>query len=191
MTAVVFDRVVASLSSRDARAEVCGAAVAAVVTRCADPKVLFIHRVSHDGDPWSGHLAFPGGRIEPDDSSDRHAAERETFEEVGLDLSAADVVGRLDDIAGHTIPLRVSCHVYGIDALPELTPNEEVEDVFALPLSTLADGSRHLEAEFEIRGERRAYPAIETGVVGKPLLWGLTYRFVTQLLHHSGMGHGA
>jgi 8-oxo-dGTP pyrophosphatase MutT (NUDIX family) len=76
-----------------------GAAVA-VVLREADggPEVLFIERARRAGDPWSGHMAFPGGRIDPEDAHARGAAERETREEVGVDLAGAEPLGRLDDL---------------------------------------------------------------------------------------------
>lgn len=164
-----------------------GAAVAAILTVQADPSLLLIERVSHDRDPWSGHIAFPGGRIEVDDGSTQAAAERETREEVGLDLGQASGLGRLDDITGSTIPLCVACHVYGIDSIPDLELNYEVADAFEVRLSDLADRARWLDATFEIRGESGTYPAIDLGLDGKPLLWGLTYRFVLQILSHAGL----
>ena len=164
-----------------------GAAVAAILTAEVDPALLFIQRVRHDRDPWSGHIALPGGRIEESDSDSKAAAERETREEVGLDLGRAQDLGQLDDITGHTIPLCVACHVYGIDLVPTLDLNHEVDDAFEMRLSALANRAQWLEAEFEIKGERKSYPAIDLGLDGKPLLWGLTYRFVIQILDHAGL----
>ena len=164
-----------------------GAAVAAILKDEKDPHLLFIHRVAYDHDPWSGHLAFPGGRIEGKDASSRAAAERETQEEVGLDLSDGTYLGQLDEITGSTISVCVCCHVYIEERLPELDLNEEVADAFTISLSVLADQERWLEAEFEIKGDRRSYPAIDLGLEGKPLLWGLTYRFVMQILEHAGL----
>lgn len=163
------------------------AAVAAILTDERDPGLLLIHRVAHDRDPWSGHLAFPGGRIEKLDASSRLAAERETREEVGLDLGYGTYLGQLDEITGSTIPLCVACHVYRVGRIPDLDLNEEVADAFAVSLPELADRDRWLEAEFEIKGVRRSYPAIDLGLGGKPLLWGLTYRFVIQILEHAGL----
>ena len=63
------------------------AAVAAIIRAdSAGLEILFIRRSHRQGDPWSGHLAFPGGRLEKEDASPREAAERETLEEIGLPL---------------------------------------------------------------------------------------------------------
>ena len=48
-----------------------------------DVEFLYIRRSEFDGDPWSGDIAFPGGRIDGPEELPRRAAERETLEEVG------------------------------------------------------------------------------------------------------------
>lgn len=64
-----------------------------------DPEVLFIKRASRVGDRWTGHVALPGGKRDPEDADDRAAAIRETSEEVGLDLTTEDYlyVGNLPE----------------------------------------------------------------------------------------------
>ena len=53
----------------------------------ANTDILFIKRAEKPGDPWSGHMAFPGGHLEPKDADlKEHVACRETLEEIGLDL---------------------------------------------------------------------------------------------------------
>jgi 8-oxo-dGTP pyrophosphatase MutT (NUDIX family) len=95
-------------------------AAVAVVLRDADdgPEVLLIERARHPEDPWSGHMAFPGGRVDPADSDTRAAAERETLEEVGLPLAGAELLGRLDDLegrnAGRPLQLVISAWVYHV-----------------------------------------------------------------------------
>ncbi|KAI9502482.1 hypothetical protein BX070DRAFT_235531 [Coemansia spiralis] len=81
-------------------------------------QILFIQRARYPGDPWSGHIGFPGGKREPADASDRATAERETMEELGLDLRASGYVylGQLDDTCAYALFTRVmlviSPHVY-------------------------------------------------------------------------------
>src|SRR5262249_28795811 len=77
-------------------------------------------------DPWSGHMAFPGGRVDPGDADARAAAERETLEELGLSLEGAERLGQLDDLnAGIRLvaPLVLSAFVYRLDARAPLPPN--------------------------------------------------------------------
>jgi 8-oxo-dGTP pyrophosphatase MutT (NUDIX family) len=78
------------------------AAIAAIFRQTADgaDEVLFIRRQERDGDPWSGHVAMPGGKQEDADADDEYTAMREAHEEVGLDLSDATIYqrfGRLVD----------------------------------------------------------------------------------------------
>jgi 8-oxo-dGTP pyrophosphatase MutT (NUDIX family) len=105
MRALHVERIRDRLSRRQAlRHHGAGDPFAAVALILAggpyDPAILFIERAKRVGDPWSGHMAFPGGRVEKEDIDARHTAERETFEEVGIDLGGAELIGRLDDQAG-------------------------------------------------------------------------------------------
>lgn len=145
-------------------------------------EILFIERAARDGDPWSGDLGFPGGKMEPGDAGPRAAAERETREELGLDLADARCLGRLADIAGAHLPVRISCFVYGLSGNPELAPGGEVRDFFWVPLEDLRDPGRHITATVSFGGETFRRPAIVLPVEGKPVLWGITYRLVMQFL---------
>ena len=148
-------------------------------------ELLFIERAERDGDPWSGHMAFPGDRVEPGDHSPRRAAERETFEEVGLSLVGAEALGRLDDMRGHHAAghpaLVISAFVYRVADPPRLAPNDEVERAFWFPLAELHDPRRHVDYRF---GPAREYcfPGIVVGDPERHVVWGLTYRFLEVLL---------
>ena len=124
-------------------------------------EVLFIERARREGDPWSGHMAFPGGRVDRDDRSSRRAAERETFEEVGMSLLGAERLGRLDDMRGHHAAghpaLVISAFVYHVPAPPPLVLSDEVEQAFWFPLAELLDPERHVEYRFGPAREWR-YP---------------------------------
>jgi 8-oxo-dGTP pyrophosphatase MutT (NUDIX family) len=164
------------------------AAVALVVCAAeSGTEVLFIERSEHDQDPWSGHLGFPGGRVEPADPGPRDAAERETLEEIGLDLAVAEYLGRLDDLAGASLPVVVSCFVFALQHRPELTPNPtEVRQAFWFPLEALLDPRRSGEKTFLFRGEEWTCPAIQVLGDGRPWLWGITYRLICQFLEALG-----
>jgi 8-oxo-dGTP pyrophosphatase MutT (NUDIX family) len=148
-------------------------------------ELLFIERAERDGDPWSGHMAFPGGRVEVGDRSFRRAAERETFEEVGMSLVGAEALGRLDDMRGHHAAgppaLVISAFVYHVPSPPPLVLSDEVEQAFWFPLDELHDPRRHVDYRF---GPAREYcfPGIVVGDPDRHVVWGLTYRFLEVLL---------
>ena len=145
------------------------------------PEVLFIERASREGDPWSGHMAFPGGRVDPEDPHARGAAERETLEEVGVDLGDATPLGRLDDLQGQRVAgvpqLVVSAFVYHLPASPPLVPNHEVREAFWFPLRALLEPQRHVEYSAGSR-EWKGFPGILVGEPERHVVWGLTYRFL-------------
>jgi len=157
------------------------AAVALIIRQSGDLKeLLFIERAHHPDDPWSGNIGFPGGRRDPVDETLRHTAERETMEEVGIDLSGACYLGRLSDIVGANLPVRVSCFVYGLTEQVEPQLSHEVHDVFWFALHELAAPQRQLTAQVCFGGTLLEAPAIDLGLPGKAVLWGITYRLVNQ-----------
>ncbi len=168
------------------------AAVALVLRqRGAVPELLFIERARRSGDPWSGHMAFPGGRMQAEDASTRHAAERETHEEVGLALDRTRLLGRLDDLpgrhAGRPVPLVISAFVYAFDdAPPPPLLNHEVRAAFWVPVAEILDPHRHIDHTLRREGGLVHYPGIAVGRGEGPVVWGLTYRFLEVLLHVAG-----
>ncbi len=159
------------------------AAVAMVLRELTDDiEILFIERASDDRDPWSGHLAFPGGKVEQGEPA-RQAAERETREEIGVDLIPEIYLGRMSDIIGANLPVRVSCFAYGIrTANVEPLVSPEVRDVFWVSLSDLLKPEHNTIATVGFSGRSFNVPAIRMPQPGKPVLWGLTYRLVMQFL---------
>lgn len=159
------------------------AAVAMILHQTADDvEILFIQRAAHALDPWSGHIAFPGGKLE-EGELECQAARRETHEEVGIDLEQSRYLGRLADIVGANLPVRVSCCLFGVDRMlchPVL--NEEVRDLFWVTLSDLRDPERHHLSSVAFDEKRFQVPAIRLPVDNKPVLWGITYRMVMQFL---------
>lgn len=168
------------------------AAVALLLREGPSPEnpveVLFIERAQRKSDPWSGHIAFPGGRMDPGDGSERVTAERETHEEVGLILGSAPYLGRLDDISGRAAAasqMVVSAHVYQLpDPTVPVIPNIEVASAFWFPLMDLLDTARQVKYTVPIGGREIDFPGIALGDAGGQVLWGMTYRFIEIFLGH-------
>lgn len=171
--------------------EVRPASVALLVRPAsAAPELLFIRRAEFDGDPWSGHVAFPGGRRDPLDADAQATAVRETVEEVGIDLARVGTpLGALDDVhprAGAP-PVLVSPFVFGVPADVVACPNHEVCNALWVPLPTLASAPARAEHVFHLReaGVTLRFPALRHGGY---VIWGLTYRILGQFLELAGFG---
>lgn len=160
------------------------AAVAMVLRPSArGAEVLFIERARHESDPWSGHMAFPGGRVDPVDPHPRAAAERETLEEVGIPLHGAQHLGRLPDLPGRgdvrAHRMVISGHVFLIeDPAPLAIDEREVAQAFWFPLWDLHDPERHVP--HRISGMTAEFPGVLVGEPGRHVVWGLTYRFLEE-----------
>ena len=161
------------------------AAVAAVLRPGeGGAEFLFIHRADDPRDPWSGHMAFPGGRVNPGDADSLAAAVRETREEVGLDLAAsAEHVGRLSDVAaigrGRPMNMVITPFVFTVGSVPPLEPNYEVETVVWVPASFLADHRNRESMEYQRAGLFLELPCYR---YQDHLIWGLTLGMVDELL---------
>jgi 8-oxo-dGTP pyrophosphatase MutT (NUDIX family) len=144
-----------------------------------DTELLMIQRAEYEGDVWSGDIAFPGGRVDSADEPPRAAAERETLEEVGIDLAGAEYLGRIDDIKGSTGAVLVSAFVYRVATDQRVTPNYEVHDYRWVPMAEVWEEQRQTHRELEWEGEHVKAPALRVfDDDDVPLLWGLTYQFV-------------
>lgn len=152
-------------------------------------EVLLIERAEREGDPWSGHMAFPGGRSEMDDRSTRDTAQRETLEEVGVELSGSEYLGRLDDIVGNpkTRPrMVVAAHAFFLEEHQDFElALDEVQEAFWFPLAEMLDESRGVEFVVPHRPDTR-YPGILVGIPDRHVVWGMTYRFLANLLNVLG-----
>lgn len=153
-----------------------------------DAELLFIRRAERVGDPWSGHVAFPGGRLDLADASLEATARRETREELSLDLDThAQLLGVLDDLRPRAAALpsiAVRPYVFALGGEVPLVPNEEVHSTFWVPLLQLRDPSSAAEHVFDRGGSRFRFPAYR---IGGDVVWGMTERLVTQLLAVAGL----
>jgi 8-oxo-dGTP pyrophosphatase MutT (NUDIX family) len=147
------------------------------------PEVLFIRRAEHPHDPWSGHMAFPGGREEPSDADLLQTAIRETREEVSLDLAEnAVLLGRLDELPamarGRPTGLTVAPFVFELTHDAPLHFNGEVSEIVWAPLAQLFHGEHTRVFTHEIEGQSIELPAHD--VQGR-IVWGLTHRMLENL----------
>lgn len=175
-------RLAALLAAREPRTEPgdpasIWASVALIIA--PDPlSLLLIRRAERGGDPWSGHVALPGGRRDPGDTDLVETAIRETGEEVGLELDRSNLLGRLDDFAPRTPvlpPVIVRPHVFGLSrqAVPILS--DEVAHAGWEPLSSLLTSESRIEYSLDVAGVIRRLPAYRTGA---GTLWGMTERIL-------------
>ncbi|MDB4985323.1 MAG: hypothetical protein JWN04_501 [Myxococcaceae bacterium] len=147
------------------------------------PEVLFIRRAEHPQDPWSGHMAFPGGREEPSDGELLQTALRETREEVSLDLGKlARLLGRLDELPavarGRRTGLTIAPFVFELTGPAEPQLNGEVAEVVWAPLEPLFQGDRATTFPYDLAGQQLELPAHD--VAGR-VVWGLTHRMLESL----------
>lgn len=173
-----------------ADAEVKLAAVAAVLRgrdswAPEDLELLFIRRAEHPNDPWSGHMAFPGGRVDATDASALEAARREVQEEISLDLHAhGRLLGPLSHVPaiskGEVLKMVVHPFVFGVSD-PELAlrPDpSEVAEALWIPLSLFLDEANRGTMPYSYGGVEMRLPCYD--YQGRRV-WGLTLKMVDEL----------
>ena len=141
---------------------------------------LLIRRAEHEGDPWSGHMALPGGRQEPVDVDLLETARRETLEEVAVEVGPQHLLGGLDDLHPSTrsLPsLVVRPFVFGMGERPEVRLSREVAQHLWVPLDELRTSLG--TGEVRHRGSVLQVPAYRAG---ERLVWGLTQRILEPFL---------
>jgi 8-oxo-dGTP pyrophosphatase MutT (NUDIX family) len=119
----------------------------------------------------SGQIAFPGGKIDADDSGAEGAALREAQEEIGLDPVSVEKLGFLGPYFSST-GYRITPVVGLIKADPALTLNPmEVAGTFEIPLAFLMDPQNHTMDQREYKGQMRRYFAMP---YEERYIWGVT-----------------
>ena len=146
-------------------------------------ELLLIKRAEYEGDPWSGQVALPGGRREPDDLSLEQTAVRETWEETAIDIARDGVMlGALDEVSPRTPTVRrVIVRPYVAAIVPEvaIVESPEVAAAFWVPLARLRETAAWITAEVVAHGQSLSVPAFTHG---EYVVWGLTERILRGFL---------
>jgi 8-oxo-dGTP pyrophosphatase MutT (NUDIX family) len=162
------------------------AAVALLLrVRAGEVELLLIRRAERPGDPWSGHMALPGGRAQAEDAGLADTAARETREEVAIDVrDGGRLLGELDELAPRSargLPsIIVSPFVFHVPETAEAAPNEEVQLAVWIAVRELLHPDAVTEYLHELaEGRTMAFPAFDArGYV----VWGMTHRILTGFL---------
>lgn len=154
------------------------ASVLAPIQHRPDGDHLILTKRSEHLSSHSGQVAFPGGRVDPEDASAEAAALREAHEEIGIDPGHVRIVGQLDQVvAGYNFLVTPFVGVIPYPYEFRLDPMETAA-VFSVPVAALvSQGSMSTDA----RLSRRREP-IYHFQYGEWDIWGATARMVKQLL---------
>jgi len=161
------------------------AAVALLLrVRAGRVELLLIRRAEREGDPWSGHMALPGGRWQAGDGEMVTTAARETLEEVAIDVHAGGrLLGQLDDLAPRSVRVPgivVSPFVFHVPEDAEPTPNHEVQLALWVAVDELLRPDAVTEYLHDLAdGNTLSFPAFDAGGY---VVWGMTHRIVTGFL---------
>ena len=152
--------------------------------RSGELHILMIKRAEREGDPWSGHMAFPGGRKDPGDANGFACAVRETEEEVGLQLLPEDTcIGRLSEVNAMSrfrgVGMAVTPFVFRLNREVSFEPNYEVAEVVWVPLEFLLEPENRQEMEWTFRGMKINLPCY---FYEGRRIWGLSLNMLDELM---------
>ena len=161
-----------------------------IVHRGDDLHLVFIRR-SDSVESHRGQVAFPGGRVDPTDTTLLHTALREAHEEVGIEPGVVDVLGGFPTMSTVSSGMRVAPFV-GLLKRPVDYRIQEVEvaEVFEVPLRALVDPRYRGQYEWRRDKDRPSsnFPAI---FYSGQTIWGLTLRITENLLDLMGIARPA
>ncbi len=140
--------------------------------------VLLIRRVEREGDPWSGQVAFPGGRRGPNDKTLLDTAVREAWEEVGIGLREHELFGVLSLVPTRSGRIVIAPFVFRLKAKVAVRTNEEVAERIWVPLSELQTAPVS-KTDVQVEEGRLV---VDAYIIRGHVIWGLTFRIINQLL---------
>lgn len=176
--------IIQSLSREEpiGRVPAATAAVAVVIglDDAGEDSVLLIRRSDRVDDPWSGHIALPGGRVQASDTSFVETATRETWEEVGIQLTAGEFLGYMAPVHARTKDIQVVPSVFAVEGTPPVSAGPEVASSKWVSLRTVSSPqSRSVHLLTGGGREALKLPALELDGYH---VWGVTERILSALV---------
>lgn len=165
-------------TSESIQAKVRAAVAVIMVPSGSGYEVLFVKRKVDSSDPWSGQIALPGGRSEPNDKDIWQTVVREVREEVDIDLDEeGQVLGALEDFAPGNVPdMSVTPFVIILGSQAHVKTGDEIEHSFWAELGNLRKELHTMTLRAGRKYTGNAY------FYGDHLIWGLTARILDQLM---------
>jgi 8-oxo-dGTP pyrophosphatase MutT (NUDIX family) len=144
--------------------------------------LLFIKRAEFDGDPWSGHMALPGGGVEPTDVDGCAAVIREVSEEVGISLDGAELLGQMGQVASPVMTSRVivTPFVFKLQTDPQLClDGKEVAAAHWFSIERLLANEGRGVFDYDYAGQQIELSRVD---LDGERVWGMTLGIVDELL---------
>ena len=147
-----------------------------------DFDLLLVKRVENPSDPWSGQMAFPGGKREPKDTSLKDTVMRETMEETGITLDQRCFLGVLNAVRSEPKPdFKILPFVVLLEDEPKLKLNKaELETFIWVPYEEVVQSKGIVEFSF---GKVPAY------IFADAIVWGVTYKILSEFVEAVEVSH--
>ncbi|MEM0097025.1 MAG: CoA pyrophosphatase [Conexivisphaerales archaeon] len=157
------------------------AAVAIIIDNSRN-STLIVKRIARRNDPWSGDVAFPGGRYNSVDRDLVETAIRETLEETGIDLNSSNFMGTMEIYKpSNELLVKVLPVVFYANKIDNVKiSKEELESFYWLPL----DLRNTTLLKQKMKGFYENWTLIYNGIT----IWGMTYRILKSLLETLNLG---
>ena len=148
-----------------------------------DLLILLIKRNNREGDPWSGHMALPGGRYAETDHNLLSTVTREVMEETGLDIRELSVLGTLDEIVPGSSIVRVTPYVLLAHMSQDLSVRidpKEIKDYVWAPISFFLNRKNRASYTVQRLNQKLEVPSYTLG--NDKIVWGMTLRIIDDLI---------
>ena len=145
-----------------------------------DFSILLIERSEYEG-THSKQIAFPGGKVDPEDKSFEHTARRESFEEVEIPFDAGTFIGKLTEVNIPVSKFNVMPYVFYHETLPPLKKNErEVNEILSITITELVDESNRKTTSIKVNDEL-TMPNVPCFIMQEKIIWGATALILNEL----------